>query len=465
MSRRDLKIVEPRVVRAPDGRLPPHDMELEQRVLASALAGCFHRIANILTAEDFYNPANGLIWKACEALHADDLPTTPALVLTYLIDRDQILKGSIDHEYLVELELHTPDVSTHIEVHAIAIARKARRRRLIAECQMIAAEGYGDVGDDDDWSDGAVERVTRIAAQARFATAEGIDTIVGRAVATGDQRAVDVCVSTGIQVLDEALCGGLFMRESSFVTGKTGRGKSALAGCIAMNVAAHVGASGAYDQGVLYIQLEDDREATANRMIVSAGRIDAKRYKMWRAGLVELTAAEYAAVLSAADWVSRLPIEIDDTKELSIADIDSRIARSRQQHERAGRKLALVVVDNLQLVDGTELVSARDNREVEVSRVAHRLQRLSERHNLHVMIPAQVHDRDPNPDLWTIRESSGAERHNKLRLDLRRSSEEGLRVEECSVRISKQRHGPFPLNVPFWFHAWCLLFSDEARPT
>jgi replicative DNA helicase len=440
------------------GRVPPHDLDVEGAVLSAVLiADALVRVRDIVSSEDFYAEANGRIFEAaCAAADANDSKVDVVLVGAWLRDRE-MLAAVGGAAYLAQLADATPDPH-HVEAHAKVLARHARRRRMIAEAQMIAAEGYGDVGDDEAWTAEAPERLERISRQARFESAEGISTVVGRAL--GPKARVK-CVSTGIDSIDEVLCGGLYMRELSFLTGPTGRGKSALAANLTVNVGCYREDDGSHPQAVLYLMMEDEREPLANRMLVANARVDARRYKMSQNPNGQpLSPEEHSRLVAAGSWLATLPIEIDDSKDLTIRDIEARVVIAKEQHERAGRKLVLVVIDYLQLIDVSDLLQERETRERKVAESANRLQRMSEKYDCHIMCLAQSILKD---DEWHVRESQGAEKHAKTWIDLRREAKGPGRVEPVNVNVRKQRNGPWPAEAPFWFHSWCLLFSDQER--
>lgn len=151
----------PEVLR-PAGRLPPHDLEAERAVLSALLLDASRRLPAVLGAvrpADFYSEGHRLILEAVVALSADARPVDTVEVAGWLRDRERL--GRIGGAaYLAEIVDATPSVY-HVEAHALRIANLARRRRLIDRAHLIAAEGYGEVGEA--WEQEAARSLTEIA--------------------------------------------------------------------------------------------------------------------------------------------------------------------------------------------------------------------------------------------------------------------------------------------------------------
>ena len=153
----------PPQVRAVDisGRVPPHNSDAEEAVLSAILLDgkSLDELA-FLESRDFYADAHARIFDAARAVAATGQPVDITTVAAFLRDRDQIQAiGGI--AYLAKIVDTTPAVA-HLAAHGRIVADKARVRRLIEACQMIAAEGFGDYGDAQSFIDAAEERVGEI---------------------------------------------------------------------------------------------------------------------------------------------------------------------------------------------------------------------------------------------------------------------------------------------------------------
>ena len=113
-------------------------------------------------------------------------------------------------------------------------------------------------------------------------------------------------------------------------------GKSTLA----LNIARHAAGQGS---NVGIFSLEMSREQIGHRLLSSEAEVDLRNVRQRLYGDV----AE-RRIVNAAGTLSELPIFIDDTPLQSIVEIRSKARRLHME-----RKLDLVIVDYLQLVQGT----------------------------------------------------------------------------------------------------------------
>ena len=145
------------------GRVPPHDLDAESAVLSACLlsSSALDKAFQILKPEHFYSEANARIFQAVQALAVDMTPIDIVSVAGWLRDREWLQKMG-GTSYLAQLADATPAVG-HVEAHAKIVHEKWSLRQLIATCQRLAAEGYGDVGDVSEFKKNAAEEVFDIA--------------------------------------------------------------------------------------------------------------------------------------------------------------------------------------------------------------------------------------------------------------------------------------------------------------
>lgn len=148
-----------------EGRVPPHDLDAEAAVLAAIMleATALDRVIEILKPEHFYSDANRRIFEAAIALVEDGTPVDIKTIGSWLRSREWINQIG-GPAYLVQLVDCTPSVA-HVAAHAQIVHEKWRIRQLIGTCQRIAAEGYGVVGDVDNFIDCAEQSVYYLAHQ------------------------------------------------------------------------------------------------------------------------------------------------------------------------------------------------------------------------------------------------------------------------------------------------------------
>src|SRR5262249_19804202 len=146
------------------GRVPPNNEEAEAAVLSAVLTDgrALDGVLEILpNGEAFYADAHGRIYDAAVELHAKSQPVDIQTVAACPKDPDppQAIGGI---SYLVKIVDASPSVA-NVAAHARIVKEKWRIRRLIETCQMVAAEGYGDYGEAQDFIDKAEQQVYQLA--------------------------------------------------------------------------------------------------------------------------------------------------------------------------------------------------------------------------------------------------------------------------------------------------------------
>jgi replicative DNA helicase len=148
------------------------------------------------------------------------------------------------------------------------------------------------------------------------------------------------------------LTGGLNPCEMIIVAARPGKGKTALALCFAAHVLFR------HHRPVVFFSLEMSREILLQRMIAAESGVDLKKIK-----LANLDFEERASIRAVVNDLTDAPIFIDDTKEISLSGIRSRLRRMERQYGTLG----LVVVDYIQLM---HMASREENRNQEVAKIS-----------------------------------------------------------------------------------------------
>lgn len=154
----------------------------------------------------------------------------------------------------------------------------------------------------------------------------------------------DGMVLTGLEPLDKHL-GGMGPGEMIVLGGRTGMGKSAIAGAICENVAL----SGL---GVLEIGLEMSIEQMARRHLTSIAHREygdrAPGYSDIRRRRIEYD--QRTALEGARAIFDRIPLELHSEGRMTIPRIRALILRKRAEWKKAGVQLGMVCIDHMGLV-------------------------------------------------------------------------------------------------------------------
>jgi replicative DNA helicase len=408
----------PRIIH---GRVPPHDLDAEGAVLSAILlwAEALGLVRVILQPFHFYSDANGRIYEAMLALADAQTPVDSTTVASYLRDRERLAQVGGAY-YLGQLADLTPAVA-HVEAHARVVRRKWRLRAMIATCQRIAAEGYGDVGDEDKWIDAAEVAVQEIAqdraddhtATLREALRDVFQELTAPTQVTG--------LKVGLRDVDTLVgplrAGNVVVIGAASGAGKTGFGmQMAVANANALGPGEfpcgcgaqpgdwcqkysdedrlEEGAAYHYDRGKrlctsLCFSAEMTRHELALRSLFSDAGVDnrlASRPEY-------LSPPEWTKLEGAAERIAPLPIYIDDRSRLTIQKIRSKARRIAAQARRAGVPLGMVLVDYIQLLAADE-DQPQERREREIAVMSAGLKDLAKELGVVVVVLAQI-NKDP----------------------------------------------------------------------
>jgi replicative DNA helicase len=206
------------------------------------------------------------------------------------------------------------------------------------------------------------------------------------------------------------MLGGLHDSDLLILAGRPSMGKTSLATNIAFNIAKkwkrgrkEDGSEGTVDGGVVgFFSLEMSAAQLAQRVLSEAAEVPSE---LIRKG--DLNEQEFQRYLAAARDLERCPLYIDDTPALPIAQVAARARRLK----RSPQGLDLLVIDYLQLLQGS---GKSDNRVNEVSEITQGLKAIAKELNIPVIalsqLSRQVEAReDKRPQLSDLRESGSIE--------------------------------------------------------
>ncbi len=417
-------------------RVPPQSVEAEQSLLGALLLdnASWDRIADHLTAEDFYRREHRLIYRAIAALIAEAAPADVITVSEYL-ERSGELENAGGLAYLGSLANNAPGVA-NIAAYAKIVRSRAVLRRLIEAAGEISELAYNPEGRSaEELLDLAEKRILDIAEKGRGSGGFlPINKLLSEAIDRIDQlyrsNSTLTGVPTGFADLDE-MTSGLQASDLIIIAGRPSMGKTSLAMNIAENAA--VG----HKVPVAVFSMEMPGSQLAMRMMASLGRINAHRVRTGR-----LTDDDWPRLTSAVSLLSEAPIFIDDTPALTPMELRARARRIKREHG-----LGLVIVDYLQLMQSTETI---ENRATEISNITRALKSLAKELNVPLIAMSQLNRSlesrtDKRPVMSDLRESGAIEQDADLILFIYRDevyNEDSPDKGVAEIIIGKQRNGP-----------------------
>lgn len=384
-------------------RIPPNDLDAEGAVLASCLLerAALDETREILSPEDFYADANRRIYETILELDASGQPPDAVTVASSLRTGGRLEQvGGM--AYLAQLSGATPSVA-NVAAHARLVAQKARQRRLIALCWHYAAEGYGDVGDVDEWAQGLEARVYEQAhAKTEREPAEAMATLVPKSLTAIRERheagGKAPGLDTGWRDLTRAV-GGWEKELVYIVAGRPGMGKSALMLGACVNAAK----AGSF---ALFVSAEMPKEQLAARALAAEANI---RLSSIRSGNVQR--GDWSSLTYAAQTLKDIPLMIDYAPGATAGIIRSSVRRASS---KMGMRPALIAVDYLQVLRGERLKG--DSREAEVAGLMRQMVWIAGEFGCPVLVGSQLNRgvearsvRDKRPALSDLRESGAIE--------------------------------------------------------
>jgi len=448
------------------GRVPPQDLDAEAAVLSAVLldSDAFDRVQELLGPEHFYADANRRIYEAVLDLKSmSGQPVDIVSVSGWLRDRNRLAQVG-GTPYLAQLADATPAIA-HVENHARLIREKWRLRQLIATCQRVTAEGYAGCEDVQlfiDSAEQAVFDIARVPSQSTMVSAkDAIHRAFNILTETKNRGGGVTGIETGFRELDRMM-SGFHPGDLYIVAGRPGMGKTSFVLNLAVNIASPKGGFREEGQGdfeppveepgnaVLFCSLEMPREQLAARLLSSEARVDMAGIRS-----AQLQREDWSKLTSAAATLSKLPLWIDDTPALTLLDLRAKIRRLQAEIGRGdshvpARKLGLVAIDYLQLMQGRRDAGSREQ---EISELSRGLKQLAKEMGVPVLALSQLNravetrtTKDKRPQLSDLRESGAIEQDADAIMFIYRDfyyfKENADKRHIAEIIVAKQRNGP-----------------------
>jgi replicative DNA helicase len=436
-------------------RVPPQNLEAERSVLGGILLEnrAMPNVVEILREEDFYRDAHRKIYQAMVDLSERNHPVD-LITLTEEVNRKGSLQEVGGAVYLASLADEVP-TAANILYYAKIVKEKSVLRRLIEAATEIARQGYEEPEDAVSFLDRAEQTILEVS---RSQQRQGFVPL--RAVLQETFQSIEKLydkqgmlsgVGTGFVDFDHKT-SGLQRSDLVILAGRPSMGKTALA----LNIASHV----ALKEGlpVAIFSLEMSREQLATRLLCAEARVDGSKL---RSGYIKKS--DFPKLTKAADVLSRAPIFIDDSPSMHVTEMRGKARQMRREHG-----VELIIIDYLQLMQGS---GRFENRVQEISEISRSLKRLAKELNVPVLALSQlnrgVENRpDKRPMLADLRESGAIEQDADLIAFVYREEFYFRDKPECRGKaeliIGKQRNGPVG-TVDLIFVPEHTLFYDAIR--
>ena len=257
-------------------------------------------------------------------------------------------------------------------------------------------------------------------------------------------------LKSGFHDLD-SLIQGFQKSDLIIIAGRPSMGKTALSLNIAINVIQ------ASKLPILFFSLEMSKEQIMYRLLAMETNVNQMRLRNGK-----LSQNDWIKVNKMVNILSKLPLFIDDTSDLSIQNIRSKIKTIMFEQNRVG----LVIIDYLQLMQNSSLKI--ETRVQELSQITRSLKIIAREFNIPIIALSQLSRNVENriekkPILSDLRESGSIEQDADLVLMLYRKANDADQ-SDIELIIAKQRNGPIG-NVKLQFDKKSTKFSNLKNDT
>ena len=436
-------------------RILPHDPVAEQSVLGSVFISpnSLISLADELVPDDFYKPANKIVFKTMLYLLEKGEPIDATTMVSALTNQGDISTvGGIN--YVVELVNSTP-TSKNVEHYAKLVKEKATLRKVIADLSDSLSSAYqGDVsiGDIIAKTEKSMLNISNQNTGSGFRNvADILDTHMQMVETRSQTDGVVTGLSTGFVGLDK-ITTGLHEDNLIILAARPAMGKTALA----LNIAQYIAVK--EKKPVAIFSLEMGAESLIERMLASEGMVEGYHLKTGN-----LSVEEWHRLVHAQGNLYDAPIFVDDTAGIRISEIRT---KSRKLSQEMGG-LGIIIIDYLQLITGAK----GENRQQVVSEISRELKILAKDLKVPVIALSQLsraveQRQDKRPMLADLRESGSIEQDADIVAFLYRDayyqkeqadSQEANNVTE--LILEKNRHGSLG-TVKLYFHKEYTKFSS-----
>ena len=392
----------------------PYDIEVEQALLGAILVDnqAIERVASLIKADDFYDPLHQRIYDVMfSSSERGGMVLTP-LTLHAAMKADPGLIEVGGHAYLAGLVQAAPAMP-NVRDFARILHDLSVRRILIRIGEDIVNTAYEAPHDKPpkDQIEEAEKALYSVSESSKYGAgpidfAESLRRTVELAEKAQARGGRISGLATGFSDID-SLLGGLQASDLIIVAGRPGMGKTSLATNMAFHTARaylqdlESGADVPSGAPVLFFSLEMAAQQLSARILSEQTEIE-----MWKIRNGRFSENEWEKFVLTMQDLSTLPLYIDDTGGISIAQIAARARRLKRE-----KNIGCIMIDHIQLVAGS---GRPENRVQEITEISKALKVLAKDLDVPVIALSQLSRGvdardDKRPVLSDLRESGSIE--------------------------------------------------------
>ncbi|MDD2887361.1 MAG: replicative DNA helicase [Aliarcobacter sp.] len=447
-----------------------YSINIERAVLSSILFNPeeLEDVLGVLKPKDFYLPAHKKIFEVMVKLHNDDMPIDEEFI------RKRVDAKDVDDSILLEILSANPITNTLAYVREIKDGSVKRELATLATTiKKVAIEEEMSANEALDTIQGELYKISTDSATSELKDMKAIthDTLsyIEQMKKMGNKHLIGE--TTGFEALDRRTTG-FNSGDLIIIAARPAMGKTALV----LNMALKNVEAG---KGVIFFSLEMPAEQLMLRMLAAKTSIPLQNLRKG-----DMDDQQWTNLSGAFDDLNTKKLFVDDGGSININQLRARVRKLAQNESN---NIKLVIIDYLQLMQGT----GNKDRHQEVSDISRGLKMLAREMKIPIIALSQLNRGlenrpDKRPMLSDLRESGAIEQDADIimfvyRDDVYKERDEARKekeakdkgedykskfinkpVEEAEVIIGKQRNGPIG-TVKLDFQKALTRFVDKEN--
>ena len=412
----------------------PNNVEAEQSVIGAMLMDrdAITIASEILTVDDFYQKQYGILFEAMVELYTENVPVDLITLQNRLKEKDVPPEIS-SLEFVRDMITKVP-TSVNVGTYAKIVSEKAALRRLIRVNEEIASACYAGKDSVEEIMEDTEKKIFQVLQRKTNDEFVPIKDVVVNALdkieAASRMKGSVTGMPTGFIDLDYKT-SGFQPSDLILIAARPSMGKTAFV----LNIAEYMAFRS--NETVAIFSLEMSKEQLVNRLFALESRVDSQ---ILRTG--NLSDNDWSSLIEAAGVIGRSNLIIDDTPGISVSELRSKCRKYKLEHN-----LGIIMIDYLQLMQGSR---KSESRQQEISDISRSLKEIARELQVPVVALSQlsraVEQRpDHRPMLSDLRESGAIEQDADVVMFLYRDdyyNHDTEKKDVAEVIIAKQRNGP-----------------------
>ena len=415
-------------------RVMPNNVEAEQSVIGAMLMDrdAITIASEVLTVDDFYQKQYGILFEAMVELYTENVPVDLITLQNRLKEKDVPPEIS-SLEFVRDMITKVP-TSVNVGTYAKIVSEKAALRRLIRVNEEIASACYAGKDSVEEIMEDTEKKIFQVLQRKTNDEFVPIKDVVLNALdkieAASRMKGSVTGMPTGFIDLDYKT-SGFQPSDLILIAARPSMGKTAFV----LNIAEYMAFRS--NETVAIFSLEMSKEQLVNRLFALESRVDSQ---ILRTG--NLSDNDWSSLIEAAGVIGRSNLIIDDTPGISVSELRSKCRKYKLEHN-----LGIIMIDYLQLMQGSR---KSESRQQEISHISRSLKEIARELQVPVVALSQlsraVEQRpDHRPMLSDLRESGAIEQDADVVMFLYRDdyyNHDTEKKDVAEVIIAKQRNGP-----------------------